>query len=166
MYMNLLEPLPPRVCVVPCTTVTRKTLQDPQRKISRNHGVVWRHKRETWRASQLSDAFGQILRIPPNCGVKCDSPAYLNTTFKFPVTISSPSSLWWANCYAMFNQVKVSPYVTPLQFLTGTRFGCMFSRIRVAPSSKVFFYSLLNLDRKNQKKIFYSSNLVSEKNFA
>jgi hypothetical protein len=115
------ENLPQRVYCSLHHCIPQDTARPPAQD-SRNRGAVyctWRHKRETWRALQLGDAFGQILRIPPSWGVTCDSPAYVNITFKLPVTISPLSSLWWGRC-EIFNPVKINSYTTPFLFRAGT----------------------------------------------
>jgi hypothetical protein len=111
--------------IVPCTTVSRKELKDPQHKIlgimvlHAVHGDIRGKRGEN---HKLTDAFGENLRIPPNWGVTCNSPAYLNTASKFPVTISPVSGFVVGNFYTTFSQAKINPYTTPLLVRTGTRF--------------------------------------------
>jgi hypothetical protein len=84
---------------VPRTTVSCKTLQNPQRVILGImvlyivHGDISGKRGEH---HNLVTRFVKSCSFRSNRGVTCDSPAYLNNTFKFPVTISPLASLWWA----------------------------------------------------------------------
>jgi hypothetical protein len=82
--MNLLSPLPPRMCCSLHHCIPHSTAGPPAQDSRKGRAVyfTWRHKRDTWRESQLSDAFGQILRIPPKLGGNLQQSCILKHRFQ------------------------------------------------------------------------------------